>query len=130
MDIFKIIGVSITSVFLALAVKQERREMALLISLAAGIVIFFSVLQSLSEVVETFRGITEQSGIDSRYFSIALKITGISYCTRFAASVCRDAGETAVAEKVELAGKVVIMAMTAPVIKSFMALCAEGLGFG
>ena len=127
MDIFKVIGVGMTGVFLALAVKEQRRDIAVLISLATGMFIFFFVIDGVAAVIEGFNDIMDRSGIDSRYFYVIVKITGISYCTQFGAEVCRDAGEGAIASKIELAGKIVIMAMTLPIIKSFLDICISAI---
>ena len=45
-----------------------------------------------------------------------LRIVGITYLAEFAADLCRDAGFSAVAGQVELAGKLTIMAVSLPVI--------------
>ncbi len=117
------IGIGVTGVLLALSLKDHRRDMALLVSLAAGLCVTWCVISELAAAADGFRVIAEKTGTDTRYFLIILKITGISCCTDFAANLCRDAGESAVAAKLEIAGKVVIMAMTVPIIKSFLELC-------
>ena len=51
-----------------------------------------------------------------QYFSLLIKITGIAYLSEFATNICKDSGETAIASKVELAGRVIIIAMSVPIL--------------
>ena len=50
---------------------------------------------------------------------ITIKIVGIAYISEFSTQALKDAGETAIASKVELAGKLIITVMTLPLIKQF-----------
>ena len=50
------------------------------------------------------------------YLQTILKIIGIAYIAEFGSQVCRDAGEGAVANKIEFAAKVLIMVMAVPII--------------
>jgi stage III sporulation protein AD len=81
----------------------------------AGIV-FFLVLDKLRMIIELFTEMAKRAGIGEMYLIILLKIIGISYLVEFGAQVCRDAGEGAIASKIELAGKVMILVMAVPII--------------
>jgi len=82
-----------------------------------------SIFQSLYSMVDSavlgrFVGwqMAEQAGVAEGYFGIVLKVIGIAYLSQFASQLCADAGEGAVAAKIELAGKVLIMAISIPVL--------------
>ena len=62
------------------------------------------------------QNLSDKMGVSSKFFGILLKITGIAYLTEFGANVCRDSGESAVASKVELAGKVLIISLSIPIL--------------
>ena len=49
-----------------------------------------------------------------------LKVGGISLLTDFAAQTCRDAGEDGLALKVELAGRVMLIALALPVMEALL----------
>ena len=51
---------------------------------------------------------------------LLIKITGIAILTEFASSVCKDSGETAIASKVDMGGKIIIIAMSIPIIASLL----------
>jgi len=74
------------------------------------------VLSKLSVVLNLFRDLAEKAQISQMYLNTILKIIGIAYITEFGAQVCRDAGEGAVAGKIEFAGKILVMIMAIPII--------------
>ncbi|MDF2501614.1 MAG: stage sporulation protein, partial [Anaerosporomusa subterranea] len=60
--------------------------------------------------------LADKANISQMYLNTILKIIGIAYITEFGSQVCRDAGEGAVAGKIEFAGKILIMVMAIPII--------------
>lgn len=122
LEIFQIAGIAIIAVILVVLVKQHRPEIAIQISLATGLIIFMLVLIKLASVLEVLRELSRKINIDLVYVSTILKIVGIAYIAEFGAQVCRDAGETAIASKIELAGKVIIMVLAVPILMALMDL--------
>ncbi|MBQ8425197.1 MAG: stage III sporulation protein AD, partial [Clostridia bacterium] len=59
---------------------------------------------------------------DYEYFSLILKIIGVGYITEFTADIADDFGNKTISSKVILGGKIVICAMSIPVIKSLLSL--------
>lgn len=116
MDIFRVVGIGIAAAAIAGLLKGWRPEIAIQVSLAASAVIFFMLVPYLKTVLEMFRNISGQIGIETKYITLILKVIGIAYVTQFGAELCRDAGESAVASKIELAGKVIIMTLSMPVM--------------
>lgn len=127
MDIFKVIGIGLIGGFLSIAVKQYRREFSVLIGAATSIAVLLGIADMLREVINAFWSLTEQSGIDAKYFVIVIKVVGVAYITQFAAEILRDGGENASALKVELAGKVFILGLTLPILTSFLEVCINAL---
>lgn len=50
------------------------------------------------------------------YIETILKIIGIAYIAEFAAQITKDAGQGAIASKIELGGKILILAMAIPIL--------------
>ena len=118
MEVAQIAGVALISVFIILLLKQYKPEFVIHISILAGILIFLMVLPKLSSVIELLNNLTNKLGANSQFFSILLKITGIAYISEFATNICKDSGETAIASKVELAAKIIIISMSIPILSS------------
>jgi stage III sporulation protein AD len=116
MEMIQIIGLGFVVTLLILIIKQQRPEMAVQLSLALATIIFLMVLGKINVVLTLFRDLAEKANISPMYLNTILKIIGIAYVTEFGAQVCRDAGEGAVAGKIEFAGKVMIMVMAIPII--------------
>lgn len=116
MEIIQIIGLGFVVTLLILIIKQQRPEIAVQLSLALATIIFLMVLSKINIVLNLFRDMAAKANISSMYLNTILKIIGIAYVTEFGAQVCRDAGEGAVAGKIEFAGKVLVMVMAIPII--------------
>ncbi len=116
MEIIQIIGLGFVVTLLILIIKQQRPEIAIQLSLALATIIFLMVLAKINVVLNLFRDLAEKANISQMYLNTILKIIGIAYVTEFGAQVCRDAGEGAVAGKIEFAGKVMVMVLAIPII--------------
>ena len=84
------------------------------------ILIFLMLCSPLGELISLLRETAEQAGVGEGYFSIVLKVIGIAYLTQFGAQLCADAGESAIAAKIEMAGKVLMMTAAAPVLTGLL----------
>lgn len=116
MEIIQIVGLAFLAAMLALLLKQQRPEMALLLSLALAATVFLLILAKIGAILDLFRDLAEKANISVMYLNTLLKIIGIAYLTEFGSQICRDAGEGAIAGKIEFAGKVMVMAMAIPII--------------
>lgn len=116
MEIIPIVALAITATVLLIVLRQSRPEFALVLSILAGALIFLSALPKIGLVVSTMNSIASRVQIGSLQLSMLLRIVGVAYITEFGAQVCRDANESAIASKVELAGKVIIMVLAVPIV--------------
>jgi stage III sporulation protein AD len=116
MEIIQIIGLGFLVTLLILIIKQQRPELAVQLGLTLSAIIFLMVLSKLNVVLDLFRDLAAKANISQMYLNTILKIIGIAYVTEFGAQVCRDAGESAVAGKIEFAGKILVMVMAVPII--------------
>ena len=121
-NIIKIIGIGFIAVITIIIVKQYRPEFAIYISAIAGVLILYIAMDKLSNIVSLLQSISQKSGINSTFLEILLKITGIAFLSEFAVNICKDSGESAIASKIELGSKVVIISMSIPIISSLMEL--------
>lgn len=120
MDIIKIIGIGLISLIIIVILKQYKPEFAMYVSLLAGVLIFLLVATKISGIIEVLKSIANKASIDSEFIALLIKITGIAILTEFAVSICKDSGETAIANKVDLGGKVIIMSMSIPIMSSLL----------
>lgn len=122
MDILKIIGVGIIALIISVIMKQYKPEFTIYVSIIAGIIIIFLSLDKITGIVTLLTNLSKKTGMNAEYLSILLKITGIAILTEFAVSVCKDAGEAAIASKVDLGGKIIVISMSIPIISALLEL--------
>lgn len=122
MDIVKIIGVGLIALIIIVILKQYKPEFAMYVSLIAGALILFMLLDKLTGIVELLANLSNKAGINNQFLGILLKITGIAFLTEFAVSICQDSGETTIANKIDLGGKVIIIAISIPIISALLEL--------
>jgi len=119
-DIFQIAAIGIIGMILAMTLKRDTPLFAILISLAVALLIFLLIVPQLAGLVALVDIISAYLSQGQEYILVVVKIIGIAYIAEFATQICNDAGEGAIASKVELAGKVLIMGVAAPVIISLV----------
>lgn len=127
MEIIKIIGIGLLSLIVIIILKQYRPEFAVYASLIAGLLILLIAMDKLSGVVNLLNSLSSKANINNQFLSIILKITGIAFLTEFAVSICKDSGETAIASKIDLGGKVIIIGMSIPIISALLELIIKVL---
>ncbi len=118
---FMLAGVVLAGLFVSLLLKQSGLPaLSYLLALGVSALVLLRLLPLLSEILAVFRRLAEGAGLSGGYLGIILKILAISYAAEFIASLCRDAGESAYAAKVELAGKISVMLLAVPVIVNIL----------
>ena len=122
MDIIKVIGIGIVSVIIAVIMRQYKPDFVIYVSLIAGVIILFMVLDKLTGIINLLNSLSQKANINSEFIVILLKITGIAFLTEFGVSICKDSGETAIANKIDLAGKILKIAISIPIISALLEL--------
>ena len=120
MEIIKIIGIGLTALIVIIVLIQYKPEFAIYVSIVAGILILGLSLSSFSGIINLLKDISSRANINSKFLGIILKITGIAILTEFAVSICQDTGDKAIANKIDIGGKVIIMTISLPIISSLL----------
>ena len=120
MDIIKIIGIGFISVIIIILLKQYKPEFSLYVSLLAGALILLISFDKISGIVSLIQSLASRTSLGSEFLGILLKVTGIAILTEFAVSICKDAGEAAIASKMDLGGKILIIGISVPIISKLL----------
>ena len=120
MDIIKIIGIGFIGLVISSIFKEYKKEYVIYISLVCGLIIFFICLEKLSHVILLLNNLAKKFGTNSYFILLLSKITGIAILSEFAVSICKDAGETSIASKIDLGSKVIIMGISIPIINTLL----------
>lgn len=116
MEIIQIVGLGLIATVLSLILKEQKPMFAFIIAMFTGVMIFLFLIDKISEVIRVIERLATEGGINLIYLKTILKIIGIAYIAEFGAQITRDAGQGAIASKIELAGKILIMVMAIPII--------------
>ena len=120
MDIAKIVIAGVLAAVLSSMIKKDSPVFSVMIGMITAALVFLAVTPSLSTLINLLSRLGGQVSTTQPYILTIVKIIGIAYLAEFGTQLCLDAGESAIAGKIELAGKVLIMAVSAPVILSLL----------
>lgn len=125
MDITALTVLCIVTALLALSLRGQRPEFAMLLSLGCGLFVLLFLLGQIKGIFqETEELISGLSG-QGEQTAIILKALGVCIVAELGSQCCRDAGETALAAKVELAAKAALVLMCMPVFSSLLEIAGE-----
>lgn len=120
MEVLKIAIAGIAGVLLAVQLRSVRPEYAVYIGMVTCVIIFYYGVSRLSIVVDTLNSIQNYVTISDIYVKMLLKIIGVTYIAEFSSAICRDAGYQAVAGQIEVFSKLVILAVSMPVLQALL----------
>ncbi len=119
-EIIQIVGLGLITTFLALVVKEQKPIFAFLLTVFVGVLIFTFLIDQIYMIVTMLQKVAVNANINMVYVQTILKIIGIAYIAEFGAQIAKDAGQGAIASKIELAGKVFILVMAIPIITAII----------
>lgn len=126
MDIFKVAAFSIVAVLTVTMLKSVKKDdFSLIVTIIASLILFTFILIKLESITELLTKLVEKSGINKEYLILLLKVTGISYVIELATNICKDAGNNAIASKVEMFGKISVVVLTIPILISVISTVLE-----
>lgn len=118
MEIVKIIGIGFLTLIVTIILKETKKEYALYAVLIGGAIIIFYSMNTISSIIDFIQDLSSNSNYNNAFISLLLKITGISILTEYAVSICKDAGENSIANKIDFGGKIIVISLSIPVIST------------
>ncbi|MED3659040.1 stage III sporulation protein AD [Bacillus velezensis] len=115
-EIVQIVGLGLIATFLSLIVKEQKPTFAFMIVVFSGCVIFLYLIDQIYDIIRMIEKIAVNANVNMVYVETILKIIGIAYIAEFGAQLTKDAGQGAIASKIELAGKILILVMAVPIL--------------
>lgn len=113
-------ALAVVVALLAVVVRQYKAEYGMAVGVAGGVLLLLLILAQMTGMRDFFTGLIDQAGIEQEWLSLLLKALGICYITQFASDCCRDAGETALASKAELAGRIAVVLLALPMLSQLL----------
>ncbi|QGT98953.1 Stage III sporulation protein AD [Candidatus Syntrophocurvum alkaliphilum] len=116
MEIAQIVGMALITTMLLMILRQQKPVMAIMLSLVFGVMIFMFLMDKMAAIVNVMQELARRAEMNYFFLTTILKILGVAYLGEFAAAICQDAGEHAVAKKVEFAAKIIIAVLALPIM--------------
>lgn len=120
MDLLKTAGLAVCAALCALILRRLRPEMSTAVSLSGGAIVLILCTPALADIMNTLTDLAQQGGIPEGYLTQLLKVAGVSLLADFAAQTCRDAGEEGLAVKTELAGRIMLLSLALPAMRTLL----------
>ncbi|OCA86344.1 MULTISPECIES: stage III sporulation protein AD [unclassified Bacillus (in: firmicutes)] len=112
----QITGVALVGAFLAMIIKEQKPNLAFLLVVFVGSAIFLFLIDKIYEIIQMIQQLAVNANVNMVYLQTVLKIIGIAYIAEFTSQITKDAGQGAIASKIELAGKIIILTMAIPIL--------------
>lgn len=120
MEIMQVVGIGLVTAILAVTIRRDKPEIAMAVSISAGIIIFFLVIGKIGSVIDVLKELSDRANLSTIYLTTLLKIIAIAYIAEFSSQICRDAGEGALAVKIEFAAKVLVLVLAVPILAAVL----------
>lgn len=120
MDIFGIMALAAAAAFSAAAIKKHTPEISAALAVSAGAVILILLLTNISPIISGIGSYLSRAGMDGTYGTVLIKTVGICFLCQFTSDACRDAGQSSLASKVELASKISVILTALPLFENIL----------
>ena len=121
----KIAALAVAAALCALVVRQNAREIGLVLALLAGALILGQALGAVEAIWELLEELGERAGLLPAVLDPVVKTVGIGILTKISAEVCRDAKESGIAAFVETAGAALSLYVALPLIRAVLDTVSE-----
>ena len=122
MELTTILSMLLIAAFLTVLLRRYRPELAMGVGIVAGAIALLAVLNSAAPAVSELQALLDGAALPQAYTAILFKALGICLLTQLTADACRDAGESALAAKAELAGKLLLLVLSLPLFEKITSL--------
>lgn len=125
MEIEKVIVIAVIATILIVIVRQNRQEQGVILSLLTTILLVIWIINDMVPIIAEIKNITEYFSFSGENVEILLKTLGICLLSQSGSDVCRDAGETSLAAKIQLASKTAILILCLPLFRQFLEMISK-----
>lgn len=119
------IAFSVTAAVLIVLLRQQRPEQGMLLSIFTAAALMFALLQNIHPLVSDLQQMLDRFTVDGEATSVLIKSMGVCFLGQMASDLCRDAGESTMANQIELTAKVAILLLALPFLEELLLLAAS-----
>ena len=120
--IFKLAALAVCGALFAAFLRPISPVFGILTALACGLLLLYAVLDPIRQILTVLSGFLSAAGMEKNLYLPVIKAVGIAILVHITAQVCRDAGESALGSKLELAGVLAALAVCIPLMQEVFLL--------
>lgn len=120
-EMIEICGIALITAVCALGLKKYAPETSVLLAITGGAFILIRVLSRVSPIIEQISSLTS----NGEYAEILVKTLGICVICQFVSETCKDAGQGALASKVEFSSRVAVIITAMPLFRNILNTAME-----
>lgn len=125
MEITKIVGLALLTMLFYVILKERKAEFALQLTVVFGALVFLAMMSKIEAVLRVFEDLALQANVNMFYLNTIFKIIGIAYIAEFGSQICKDAGSSSIAGKIEFAAKILIIVLAIPIIVAILEIVVK-----
>ena len=129
MTVLRICMLAMTGLTAAMVLKQWKNDFLPLLRIGIALLFAAAAISLATPAVVYLKALAENSAI-AAHAEILLKSLGIAVLTGTCAAVCRESGESGIAEGVELVGKAELLLLSLPLIEELLTAAGDLLSMG
>ena len=127
--IFQVSALSVLAAVCCCILRPHVGSVAVSISIVAGVLILLVAFRFFKPIIEMLEQLRILSGLSGIIAAPLIKVVGIGILTQIAGSICDDAGERTLHQTVEIAGNVLSVYVSIPLLSAVLDLL-EGILHG
>lgn len=127
---FQAAALVVVGVILCLSLGKERKETAVLLSLAVCAMAALTAGAFLPPVLDFLRELSDLAGLESSVLTILLKVLGIGLISQLAQLLCTDSGNGAMGKALQILAGAVTLWLALPLFRSLLELVRDVLSGG
>ena len=128
MGIIQIVAIGAIGTFVTIMLRQYKPELAIFTSIITAILILSQILGAALPIIDEIKSLLDKTAISYEHLTIILKAVGICYLTQFICDVCKETGQTAIGNKIELAGRVALCIISLPLFQQLISVIETIIG--
>ena len=126
--IYKLVLFAVVVCLVSIVVKENFKSGAVVLSIAGCVSLLVMFAKVFSEIKDEIRLLSAVDGVNTDAVSLILKTLLVAYLTGFGSDICTDAGEKAIANALETAGKAIMLSMAVPMLIGIFKSVKEIMG--
>lgn len=115
--IVKVAVLSLVSVVLALVLSEKTPQFAICVVLIATIIVLGMCFDYAKIVIENLQDLIENSGLNISIFEPVIKVCGISVIAKITGDICKDAGFSALTQKIQFVASITSIIVIFPLFE-------------